>query len=127
MSENLSDFIFNLVVVMFFIVAVTLFFVMHDFSTDMLSFLRSEINNEKEVLQVRREDKEYSILGEELIAGIISGTVHDFYLDYAHYTVSNPLEFSYYSHIEIHASYSVKPKCDTDGNTICWEYKKVTP
>ncbi|NLG02976.1 MAG: hypothetical protein GX567_03940 [Clostridia bacterium] len=127
MNENVSDFIINLVVVLFFVVAVTLFFVMQDFSADMLSFLRSEINNEEEVLKVSVKDEAYLISGEEIIAGIISGTMREFYLDSSHYLVSYPLKMSDYSAIDTYASYTLKPKCDTDGNTICWEYKKITP
>ncbi len=128
MNESLSEFLFNMSIVVFFVVAVTLYFVMNGFSNDMVDFIRSDISNQNEIIQVIEEKEELLVSGEEILSDIMAGSVSKFHLTTngtpTSHTVGNPFEFDEYSYIDFNAWYTVKQICDNNGNVIEMSYTK---
>ncbi|HEX2945644.1 MAG TPA: hypothetical protein VHT96_06790 [Clostridia bacterium] len=128
MNDNLAEFLFNTAMVVFFVAAVSLFFLMNDFSNDMVSLVQQNINQQKEVVEVREEVPDNTLKGDEIIANIISGAANSvttssaFSIDGTGYDVENPFDFEHYSDIDVTSDYSADPVCDTKGKALRWNY-----
>lgn len=128
MNESLAEFLFNMAIVVFFIVAGTLYFLLYGFSSDMVDFIRDDISNQNEIIRVIEEKKEVLVSGDEILSDIMTGSVDEFTLVIngvsTYYTVDNPLEFDEYSCIDLNAWYTAIPKLDSSGDVIVMEYIK---
>ncbi len=127
MNESLSEFLFNMAIVVFFVVAVTLYFIMNGFSNDMINFVRDDISNQNEIIQIIEEKEELLVSGEEILSDIMVGSVNEFEIvdgGSTNHTVGNPFEFEEYRVIDLNAWYTVEPKCDENGIVVRMIYKK---
>ncbi len=110
MNESLSEFLFNMSIVVFFVVAVTLYFVMNGFSNDMVDFIRNDISNQKEIIQIIEEKEELLVSGEDILSDAMVGSVDDFE------ATANSIDLS--------AMYTPEPEFDSERNIIKMNYTK---
>jgi len=113
-------------IVMFFAIAVTLYFIMNGISNDLLDFVRNDIINQDEIIQIIEEKEELIVSGEEILSDIMTGDVGEFTLEAngtrTNHTVGNPLAFEGYSYIDMSALYTAIPEFDRDGNVVRMKY-----
>lgn len=128
MNESLSEFIFYMTVVVFFVAAVTLYFVMNGFSNDMVDFVRSDINSQNEIIQIIEEKKELTVSGEEILSDILSGSFEDLDLtvDGVGFgkSAGNPYEFDNYHYIDPNARYVPEAVFNASGDLTGVIYEK---
>ncbi|NLK87895.1 MAG: hypothetical protein GX279_10455 [Clostridiaceae bacterium] len=128
MNESLSEFLFNMAIVVFFVVAVTLYFIMNGFSNDMVDFIRNDISNQKEIIQIIEEKEELEVSGEEILSDILAGSFDNLKLTIdgviTEHTIDNPFEFDKYQYIDLNAWYTAEPVFDAGGNVTGMKYSK---
>lgn len=90
LDENISDFIFNVAMIMLFIAGLSIFFMLYPLSNKNNDLIRQNIGNGKEVMQVAASDAvPFKISGAELIGKIYSGLDYDIIVDGKEYSKSN--------------------------------------
>lgn len=81
MSENTVDFLYDIMMTVLFIAALTLFFVIHSASGDTLKLLKTSISDERAVYESHSDIDEYEVSGAEIIMSIYSGLTTDIEVD----------------------------------------------
>ena len=126
MDENLSEFFLNTALVVFFVIAVTLYFALNGLSNDMADFVRNDISNERDVIRVIGGEEEQEVSGEEIMSDILIGSAVDFDINVngviTSYALDNLYEFHGYAGMDLNARYTPVPKFDGSGNVTGMEY-----
>jgi len=123
MYNNLSDFIFKISLIVFFIIAVMLFLETNENINGLLNLVeKSYINNE--VITVKESDEDYLVYkGYEVINKIISGLQYDIEIENILIRVNDDFKDVDLSIINDKKLYILKLEIDNNGNIIKEIYK----
>jgi len=123
MYNNLSDFIFKISLIVFFIIAVMLFLETNENINGLLDLIeKSYINNE--VITVKESDEDYlTYKGYEVISKIISGLQYDIEIENVLIRVNDDFKDINLSIIDEKKLYVLKLEIDNAGNIIKEIYK----
>ncbi len=123
MYNNLSDFIFKISLIVFFIIAVMLFLETNENINGLLDLIeKSYINNE--VITVKESDEDYlTYKGYEVISKIISGLQYDIEIEDVLIRANDEFKDINLSIIDEKKLYVLKLEIDNTGNIIKEIYK----
>ena len=123
MYNNLSDFIFKISLIVFFIIAVMLFLETNENINGLLDLVeKSYINNE--VITVKESDEDYlTYKGYEVISKIISGLQYDIEIEDVLIRANDEFKDINLSIIDEKKLYVLKLEIDNAGNIIKEIYK----
>ena len=124
MDENIAGFIFDVVMVMFFITALSVFMFLNPASENTVKLLESTINKDKDVMESTEYKEKYiTVTGADIIANILNGLETNIMVDGNEIPVDEkPYAFDY-SIIKETGIYKVTPRIGRDGLIYKVEYE----
>lgn len=124
MDENLADFLHDVIMVMVFISALSLFFVLNPASRNTVELIEGNINSDKDVMESKEYEKEYvTVTGADIIGNILNGLETDISVSGKQITVDESPYAIDYSSINKAGIYKVKPYIGHDGLVKSVEYQ----
>ena len=124
MDENLADFLHDVFMVMVFISALSLFFVLNPASRNTVELIEANINSDKDVMESKEFEKEYvTVTGADIIGNILNGLETDIYVSGKQITVDESPYAIDYSSISKTGQYKVIPYIGQDGLVKSVEYQ----
>jgi hypothetical protein len=124
MDENLADFLHNVFMVLVFISALSLFFVLNPASRNTVELIEANINSDKDIMESKEYEKEYvTVTGADIIGNILNGLETDISVSGNRITVDESPYVIDYSSIDRTGTYKVIPLIGQDGFVKLVEYQ----
>lgn len=124
MDENLADFLHDVFMVLVFITALSLFFVLNPASKNTVELIEGTINSDKDVMESKEYEKEYvTVTGADIIGNILSGLETDINVSGKYIAFDESPYAIDYSSINETGMYKVTPLIGHDGVVKSVEYQ----
>lgn len=126
MSENLADFLFDVAMVLVFVIALSLFLYLTPLSSKNVELLSNTINRDKEITENREYNMDYTtVTGADIIGNIINGLETDIRVDgwYIHKDENFYADDFKFDSINERGRYKVKKDINSNGIVELVEYE----